>query len=158
MLFRSVTLIITSPVLISDVYVQPGLHGADISLEVLNTLSNSVMLSLDYTITSITDGTVLYSTPKSTAIQIASEATTKVKLSTPQLKPKLWSPQDPNLYELEVRLSDQDKVVDNSKVRFGFRTFACEGSRFLLNGRPFWLRGADPFPNALRPKDRKSVV
>ena len=153
-IWQPVTLTITAPVLIRDVYVQPGLHGADISLEVLNTLSNSVMLSLDYTITSITDGTVLYSTPKSTAIQIASEATTKVKLSTPQLKPKLWSPQDPNLYELEVRLSDQDKVVDNSKVRFGFRTFTCEGSRFLLNGRPFWLRGANPFPNALRPNDR----
>src|ERR1019366_6317780 len=134
--------------------VQPGLHGADISLEVLNTLSNSATRSLDYISTSVTDGTVLYSTPKSTAIKITSEATTQLKLSTPELNPKLWSPQDPNLYELEVLLRDQDKVVDNSKVRFGFRTFTCEGSRLLLNGRPFWLRGANPFPNALRPNDR----
>jgi hypothetical protein len=69
------------------------------------------------------------------------------------LNPKLWSPADPNLYNLQVSLADASGVVDSYTTRFGFRTFTVDGSRFLLNGRPFWLRGANPFPNTLRPND-----
>jgi beta-galactosidase/beta-glucuronidase len=37
----------------------------------------------------------------------------------------------------------------------GFRTFSVDNGAFLLNGKPFLLRGANHFPHALRPNDTK---
>ena len=49
---------------------------------------------------------------------------------------KSWDEFSPNLQELTVRLGG-----DTRKVRFGLRTFAAEGTRFTMNGRPLFLRG-----------------
>lgn len=54
------------------------------------------------------------------------------------LKPKLWSPQTPELYEISV--SDSSARV-LGKARFGFRTFEAKGDKLYLNGRPVFLRG-----------------
>ena len=79
----------------------------------------------------------------------------QLQLRTPQLNPELWSPQTPNLYRFELFLKSGDKVIDNYNERFGFRTFVVEGNKFLLNGKPFWLRGANPFPNTIMPNDKE---
>lgn len=56
--------------------------------------------------------------------------------------PKLWSPETPHLYSLEIRSSD-DKVQSYC----AFRSVSVEPDgagvpRFHLNGRPYFLRGA----------------
>ncbi len=53
------------------------------------------------------------------------------------LHPKLWSPQDPQLYRISVSTEDGRLL---GTVRFGFRTFEVKDRRFLLNGRPIFLR------------------
>lgn len=58
-------------------------------------------------------------------------------LSIENLKPKLWSPSDPQLYELIVTSNG----ATLGKVRFGFRTFEVVGDKFYLNGRETLLRG-----------------
>ena len=63
---------------------------------------------------------------------------------------KLWSPEDPQIYELEIFL---DKVTENDqgteytkldhvKEKFGFREFTVENDRFYLNGNPIYLKAA----------------
>ena len=52
-------------------------------------------------------------------------------------EPRLWSPEDPYLYEVEVALESGDRLEDN----VGFREVRAEGDRLLLNGRPIFLRG-----------------
>jgi len=152
-IWQPVKLTATAPVLVSDAFVQPGLHGADISLDILNSRTEPAALAVDYTITSAADGAPLYSSPDATSFSAVAGGTGHLKLVTPYLNPKLWSPAEPNLYNLEVRLSEQGRVIDRYQVSFGFRTFTRDGSRFRLNGQPFWLRGANPFPNTLRPND-----
>lgn len=49
---------------------------------------------------------------------------------------KLWSPDHPHLYRLEVR-NDEDVYT----CRVGFREFTCDAHRFLLNGEPLFLKG-----------------
>jgi beta-glucuronidase len=52
-------------------------------------------------------------------------------------EPRLWSPEAPHLYEVEVALESGDRLEDN----VGFREVRVEGDRLLLNGRPVFLRG-----------------
>ena len=54
------------------------------------------------------------------------------------LKPKLWSPQTPELYDISI--SDSSARV-LGKARFGFRTFESKGDKLYLNGKPVFLRG-----------------
>jgi len=53
---------------------------------------------------------------------------------------RLWSPEDPFLYELEV-LSQGDGV----STRFGMRTFRMDPQtgRAVLNGKPYFMRGSN---------------
>jgi beta-galactosidase len=152
-IWQPVKLTATAPVWVSDAFIQPGLHGADISVDIQNTRAEPAALTVDYTITAAADGTTLYASHPATPFVAAAGETGHLKLVTPYLDPKLWSPQEPNLYNLEIRLTEQGHTVDSYQVPFGFRTFTQEGATFQLNGRPFWLRGADPFPNTLRPND-----
>jgi hypothetical protein len=152
-IWQPVRLTATSPVLVSNVFIEPSLHGADMQLDVLNTTQQNAALTLDYKITAVTNGAILYHSHAPKPISVDAGETEHLTLATPYLNPKLWSPAQPNLYNLQLQLSDGDTVVDRYTVRFGFRTFTKDGARFLLNGHPYWLRGADPFPNTLRPND-----
>jgi Glycosyl hydrolases family 2/Glycosyl hydrolase 2 galactose-binding domain-like/Glycosyl hydrolases family 2, TIM barrel domain len=154
-IWQPVKLTVTAPISVSDCFIEPGLHGADINLDIRNAGAQSANVNVDYLITSAQDGSVLYSDQLAKPFLAAAGRTGRLKFATPHLNPKLWSPQDPNLYYLEVRLKERGKDIDTYKVRFGFRTFAVSGNKFLLNGKPYWLRGADPFPNTLRPNDKK---
>jgi beta-glucuronidase len=49
---------------------------------------------------------------------------------------KLWSPESPKLYLVEVE-SGKDRVKDE----IGFRTIEVRGTDILLNGKPVYLRG-----------------
>ncbi len=54
---------------------------------------------------------------------------------------RCWSPDDPHLYHARVELAVAGRVVDTHWVRFGFREFWIDGTRFVLNGRPLRLFG-----------------
>jgi hypothetical protein len=51
-----------------------------------------------------------------------------------------WSPQSPTLVDAEVTVLDGDRTVDEVTSYFGFRSVGFADGRFLLNGRPFFLR------------------
>lgn len=51
-------------------------------------------------------------------------------------KPELWSPENPKLYEISLKTSDE-KITD----KIGFRTIEVDGSDVLLNGKSVFLRG-----------------
>ena len=53
---------------------------------------------------------------------------------------RLWGPNEPNLYTLEVSL--QGAVSYRKRVRFGFRKFEARDGRLFLNNQPFYLIGA----------------
>ncbi|MBQ5782912.1 MAG: hypothetical protein IIV99_05975, partial [Oscillospiraceae bacterium] len=51
--------------------------------------------------------------------------------------------ENPYLYHIDVCLNAGERVVDSLSVTTGFRTFAVDPKQgFLLNGRPYPLRGA----------------
>ena len=57
-------------------------------------------------------------------------------------RPELWGPGRGYLYYLDVELVDDDVVVvDRYTLPVGIRTVRVEGTRFLINGEPFYFRG-----------------
>jgi beta-galactosidase len=89
----------------------------------------------------------------STAGQIGRETRT-IQFGGGGLKPKLWTPSEPNLYRLEIALeSQQGEVLDRWSHNVGFRTFEIKEGQFLLNGKPYWLRGANHLPYGKNPFD-----
>lgn len=63
------------------------------------------------------------------------------KIEVPQ--PKLWSPQAPNLYYLDVTLTEGGKVFDSERVRIGIRRAELGPRGITLNGRKLFLRGVN---------------
>ena len=58
-------------------------------------------------------------------------------------QPRLWSPDDPYLYEAVVRLKSGGRVVGEQRVKFGIRTFSFSaGKGFRLNGQELPINGA----------------
>lgn len=53
-----------------------------------------------------------------------------------ELKPELWSPDNPKLYDIIIR-SENDIIYDT----IGFRTVETRKTAILLNGKPLYLKG-----------------
>ena len=64
-------------------------------------------------------------------------------LSLPDIQnPELWSPDQPNLYSLELQLVADGKILDLVNERFGVRFFHFDADRgFFLNGEHLKLNG-----------------
>src|ERR1700687_2478316 len=54
--------------------------------------------------------------------------------------PHLWSPEQPVLYSVEVRLNGSER--DTARDTFGFRSFEAKDGKLYLNGQPFYMRAA----------------
>ncbi len=53
-----------------------------------------------------------------------------------------WAPGRPFLYTLEAQLLRGSRAVDVYRLPVGIRTVEVSGSRFLINGEPFYFKGA----------------
>jgi beta-glucuronidase len=65
---------------------------------------------------------------------------------------KLWSPEAPNLHDVEIRLGQE-----TARDRVAFRTIATRGKQILLNGKPVYLRGIALHEEALGAVASRSV-
>lgn len=54
---------------------------------------------------------------------------------------RLWSPDSPEMYQLDVYLLKERETLDFYSCNIGFREFSCDRHRFLLNGKPLFLKG-----------------
>jgi hypothetical protein len=57
------------------------------------------------------------------------------------INPKLWSPEQPNLYRCVAVLSKNGKELHRFTQEFGFREFESRGGDLYLNGKKIILRG-----------------
>lgn len=154
-IWQPVELVVTDPLYLREVQVTPSLTGLDADVTFGGAQVTSVASQLAAVITDRKTGETLYrGTKPVTAGQAPQD---HYRLQVADLKPKLWSPEQPNLYNLELTLSEaaSGKVLDRLKIPVGFRTFEVRGNRLYLNGQPYWLRGANHCPSGLKPNDPK---
>ncbi|MFA5293009.1 MAG: sugar-binding domain-containing protein [Phycisphaerae bacterium] len=62
-------------------------------------------------------------------------------IAIPQHKIRLWSPENPFLYDLDVELIDQQgKIIDSAKSYAGLRNITIEGKAVKINGKSIFQR------------------
>lgn len=81
-------------------------------------------------------------------LAVGEDGSARLSTSVTGLRPRLWSPTEPNLYRLTVRGGPDRRGVRES-VRFGFRSLTERDGGIFLNGEPIFLRG-----NAINPPER----
>lgn len=60
------------------------------------------------------------------------------------LNPLLWSAEEPNLYQLELEVFDEDKnLMEYIPLQVGFRRFELKDSLMLLNGKRIVFKGVN---------------
>lgn len=74
-------------------------------------------------------------------------------------EPKLWSPDQPALYDITIELHGPDGLLDSAESYFGIRSIATQDGKVLLNGNPIYLKtvldqGYWPQSNMTPPSDQ----
>lgn len=54
---------------------------------------------------------------------------------------RLWSPDDPYLYTVDVMLGEGKTMLDHYTLETGIRTISANDKQLLLNGKPIFLKG-----------------
>lgn len=65
-----------------------------------------------------------------------------------------WSPEQPDLYMVEINCLVEGKAIANTRKRVGFRRFSALGDQVMLNDQPFMVRGILSWgwdPNTIAP-------
>jgi beta-galactosidase len=69
--------------------------------------------------------------------------TGEFRLPVPQ--PLLWSPDQPNLYRVDIELRCAGDICDARSERTGFVKLEARGKEFRINGEPYYMRGTGDF-------------
>lgn len=157
-IWQPVTLLVTNPVHITDVFAQVRTDGGDMHVTCTNPTGGPVQRTIRLTITKEGSPDVLYTSGPGMTIEIPARDSSTFTYRLAGLAPALWTPETPHLYRLDVRLmkdgaAGAEELDDERSVVIGFRTFEVRGSRFTLNGHPYWLRGANHPPCGIAPND-----
>jgi hypothetical protein len=152
-IWQPVQLEISGPVRIEDVFIQPHLTGAVFEVTVKNYTSKKQTVSLFSHIADRTDHSLLYSgeSLNRMVLNAGEEKTFAYRIDS--LRPKLWTPNHPNLYDFRFSLFRGKQQADELTICSGFRTFESKDGYLLLNGNRYWLRGGNHTPFALAPND-----
>jgi hypothetical protein len=140
-IWQDVWLLARPATYVQDTFVTTSVSGKRIT--VTTTIANSGTAAATVWVQhEVTDGprTVLRSGGQ---VTVPAGGTAAVPFDQPWADPRLWSPDDPHLYQLSVtvRPSAGEPVSDTYSVRFGFREISVQRTDILLNGEPVMLHG-----------------
>ena len=154
-LYRDVKIEIRDPLHISDVFVRPQPEGssAEVWIEVENTTYDTKPLTFSLSLygqnfkqTIFTDVITEPSFKSKPLPAMHGKQVYKLPITIPDCR--LWTPDAPWLYQLQVGLVADSKVCDVAIATFGMRSFTQDltsqtKGMFYLNGEPIRLRGAN---------------
>ncbi|MFE5671654.1 glycoside hydrolase family 2 TIM barrel-domain containing protein [Agromyces sp. NPDC056523] len=149
-IYRDVTLTVTDPVHVArngsfvttptlEADVAAGVANVSVATTVENDSSDAAQVSLSTRIVDA-DGNVVATGEAPTAAVEAGTSTDFAQTITVE-DPKLWSTEDPNLYDVVTQVRRNGAIVDVTKTTTGLRSIRFDTTGFYLNGEPFVFRG-----------------
>lgn len=113
-----------------------------VKIDVRNDENNDVQVKADIRLSDKNNNEVLMQ--QSSGIELKSGESKELSVTGVVQNPKLWSPDIPYLYNLEIILYRNGKEVDKELVKTGIRTFTInEKDGFVINGARLFLRGTN---------------
>ena len=148
-IYRDVRLVVTAPLHVTW-------YGTSVTTPQVSKESASVNVKTEVVndsgvAKSVTLKTLVFDTKGKIVAQIESTQTiaagaTNVfdQTSAPVANPKIWSPENPNLYSVKTVVFDDGKPVDDYTSPLGFRWFKFTADQgFFLNGEHYYFKGAN---------------
>ncbi|WP_207424365.1 exo-beta-1,4-galactosidase [Desertivirga brevis] len=132
-----------SPVFFEDIQVFPDIKNrkARVKLNIRNTGSEKTSGKISISAKSFNVEAKDETQIVSSAFSVAKAGNTSLELELPFGQGmQTWDEFNPALYKLTAILTTK-KVESTREVQFGMREIKIEGNRFLINGRPVFLRG-----------------
>lgn len=139
-------------VFLHDIFVRPlpEEHSAEAWIEVFQTDERAQPIRLAARVHPANFRGANFDAEIPTDLPQADSGVNRYRICIPMPDARRWSPEEPWMYNLQVTL-DADGVHDRAETEFGFRSFQLDESpgpdgrrgRFLLNGQPIRLRGAN---------------
>lgn len=157
-IWQDVYLLAVPKVSIADVYVKPlvSKNKLEVEVAIANNTPANVNVALSGTVKEWINkaGTDVNTAPEpastlgetalvlpSKNIMIPANDTVKVTVEQPvDGNLAFWTPEQPNLYGLVLNLKNKKQDIDTKYERFGWREWTLDGTRQLLNGKPYALR------------------
>jgi len=141
------TLVMAGPAYVADVFPQPSVARKELTLEVtlrkplgeVEKLSGEILCEA---VNAKTGQVEKAFAPK--PFSAGPESGEAIKITEKWDSPKLWWPDEPNMYILRATVKAGGKALDVSSTSFGFREWTSEGKDFKLNGI-VWHGWADCF-------------
>ena len=113
--------------------------GIQAKIELNNDSENAQKIMIHSSIFNV-DGVLRSQTKNIISLETASS--TEITQEFEIERPKLWSTENPNLYNMVTQLLIDDKIVDEVQNTFGIRSLEFSIDKgFLLNGKPTLLKG-----------------
>ena len=148
-IYRDARLVVTAPVhvawygtFVTTPQVSKESGTVNVKTEVVNDSGAAKTVTLKTSVLDAKGKTVVQI--ESTQTIAADTTNTFDQTTSPISKPKLWSPENPNVYSVKTVVFDGNKPVDDYTSPLGFRWFkftADEG--FFLNGGHYYFTGAN---------------
>ena len=154
-IWQPAKLVITDQVYIDDVYAAVRTDGGDFNVTLNNKNISEENVSVKIEIKDASNGKIFFKSAKDVSVTLKAGEQKTVVCKTGNVKPKLWSPDTPNMYSLITTVIRNGKVIDKTTTAIGFRTFEVKEGKFFLNGNPYWLGGANHPPIGIAPNDKK---
>ena len=154
-LYDTVDIEIRNPLHITDVFVRPDLKNnkAEVWVEAVNTSYEPEEIEISLSLYGQNFKAVLFEnkiiSPKFNNKQLLLlHGTHTYKIPIDINDVKVWSPDTPWLYQIQVSLIKDEKIFDTKSRQFGMRSFEQDltsnpKGMFYLNGEPYKLRGAN---------------
>ncbi|MDQ3082962.1 MAG: hypothetical protein M3R07_12200, partial [Gemmatimonadota bacterium] len=165
-IWQPVKLVVTNEQRLDDIYFQPKLDQASIETSISGRLGSD--LAVRYSLFERDPAQTPHALPprlkdqhgneqwrseisKADGTPPAEPYSSRIEIN--DLRPRLWSTEHPNLYWLKSELLAGETVVDEQITVVGFRTFEVRDGKFYLNGKPYFLRGANMPPAGIQPNN-----
>jgi beta-galactosidase len=93
--------------------------------------------------TTITDGKDYSNRTISPTQELAGHASQQIESDVQVAHAELWSPSHPFLYDMTIRVYNDNQLVDEQHLKVGIRFFELKEDGFYLNNEKYYLSGTN---------------
>jgi hypothetical protein len=139
-IWQDVQVQVTRRTWVQDCFIRPNIYAEkiDVTCDLNNQTGQDEKITLAMAASEKNDPAVEKSRQSQDIVLASGSQQLDVSLSIPEAK--LWSPDHPNLYYLNVTLLASGAAIDSQRFTFGMRDFTIREHLFFLNGQPIMVK------------------